>query len=99
MSHVFININNIVLFADHIFDMNSTNNDVFCSIVSPIVDAAVNGFNGTVVAYGQTSSGKTYTMMGIEEEVGVIQLAVQRIFDTIANNPTRQFLLRLVYFL
>lgn len=79
--------------------MNASNNDVFCSIVCPIVDAAVNGFNGTVFAYGQTSSGKTYTMIGTEEEDGVIPLAIKRMFDAIADTPRREFLLRLVYLL
>lgn len=79
--------------------MDASNNDVFYSIVSPIVDAAVNGFNGTVFAYGQTSSGKTYTMMGTEEEDGIIPLTIKRIFHAIDGTPTREFLLRLVYFL
>lgn len=74
--------------------MNSSNNDVFDTIVKPIVDAAVNGFNGTVFAYGQTSSGKTYTMMGTMEEPGVIPLAVEYMFDAISNTPGREFLLR-----
>ena len=38
---------------------------------------------GTVFAYGQTSSGKTFTMMGTEAQPGVIPLAVQEIFNYI----------------
>ncbi|XP_014470851.1 PREDICTED: centromere-associated protein E [Dinoponera quadriceps] len=82
---------------DHIFNMDASNNDVFCSIVSPIIDAAVNGFNGTVFAYGQTSSGKTYTMMGTKEEDGIIPLAIKRLFEAIADTPGREFLLRVSY--
>ncbi|XP_025073915.1 kinesin-related protein 4-like [Pogonomyrmex barbatus] len=81
---------------DHIFDTNASNNDVF-DIVRPIVDAAVNGFNGTVFAYGQTSSGKTYTMMGTSEEPGIIPMAIEHMFDAIANTPRREFLLRVSY--
>lgn len=88
-----------VAFADHIFDTNASNNDVFDNVVKPIVDAVVNGFNGTVFAYGQTSSGKTYTMMGTSEEPGVIPLAIEHMFDAIANTPGREFLLRLIYLL
>jgi len=83
-----------VALADHIFDMNVSNSDVFDNVVKPIVDAAVNGFNGTVFAYGQTSSGKTYTMMGTLEEPGIIPLAVEHMFEAIANTPGREFLLR-----
>ncbi|XP_031826944.2 uncharacterized protein LOC116424546 isoform X1 [Nomia melanderi] len=82
---------------DHIFDMNASNSDVFDTIVKPIVDAAVNGFNGTVFAYGQTSSGKTYTMMGTLEEPGIIPLAIEHMFDAITNTNGREFLLRISY--
>ncbi|KAG5347931.1 CENPE protein, partial [Acromyrmex charruanus] len=81
---------------DHIFDTNANNNNVF-NVVRPIVDAAVNGFNGTVFAYGQTSSGKTYTMMGTSEEPGIVPLAVEYMFDAITNIPGREFLLRVSY--
>ncbi|KYQ46666.1 Centromere-associated protein E [Trachymyrmex zeteki] len=81
---------------DHIFDTNANNNDVF-DVVKPIVNAAVNGFNGTVFAYGQTSSGKTYTMMGTLEEPGVVPMAVEHMFDAITNVPGREFLLRVSY--
>lgn len=85
------------MFTDHIFDMNASNWDVFDTVVKPIVNAAVNGFNGTVFAYGQTSSGKTYTMMGSAEELGIVPLAVQHMFDAIANTSGREFLLRYIF--
>ncbi|XP_076662655.1 uncharacterized protein LOC143365939 isoform X2 [Andrena cerasifolii] len=77
--------------------MNASNSDVFTTVVKPIVDAAVNGFNGTVFAYGQTSSGKTYTMMGTPDEPGIIPLAVEYMFDAIASTARREFLLRVSY--
>ncbi|MGH0143501.1 UNVERIFIED_CONTAM: hypothetical protein FKN15_011581, partial [Acipenser sinensis] len=40
-------------------------------------------FTGTIFAYGQTSSGKTFTMMGSQSSLGVIPLAIQDIFKTI----------------
>ncbi|KAJ8676006.1 hypothetical protein QAD02_011792 [Eretmocerus hayati] len=82
---------------DHIFGPENNNSDVFNTVVQPIVDAAVKGFNGTIFAYGQTSSGKTYTMMGIPSEPGVIPMAIERIFDSIANTNGREFLLRVSY--
>ncbi|CAK9831931.1 Centromere-associated protein E [Anthophora retusa] len=82
---------------DHIFDVNTSNLDVFDTIVKPIVNASVNGFNGTVFAYGQTSSGKTYTMMGTTEEPGIVPLTIQHMFDAITNTMGREFLLRVSY--
>ena len=49
----------------------------------------VGGFNGTVFAYGQTSSGKTHTMRGTPEVPGIIPLAVAEIFDRINNMQDR----------
>ncbi|KAI4495494.1 hypothetical protein M0802_008708 [Mischocyttarus mexicanus] len=82
---------------DHIFDESTSNKNVFDTVVKPIVDAAVNGFNGTVIAYGQTSSGKTFTMMGDLNEPGIIMLAIEHMFDAIANTLRREFLLRVSY--
>ena len=42
--------------------MNSTQDEVYKYAAKPVVDSVLEGFNGTVFAYGQTSSGKTYTM-------------------------------------
>lgn len=74
--------------------MDTNNSDIFDAIVKPIVEATVNGFNGTIFAYGQTGSGKTHTMMGTPEEPGIIPLAIENMFDVIANTSGREFLLR-----
>ena len=42
-----------------------------------IIKKVMGGFNGTVFAYGQTSSGKTHTMLGTPAEPGIVPLAVQ----------------------
>lgn len=57
----------------------------------------INGFNSTVFAYGQTSSGKTYTMRGTPDDAGLIPLAVNEIFGLIESCQDREFLLRVSY--
>ncbi|XP_068081095.1 uncharacterized protein [Anabrus simplex] len=79
---------------DHIFDTFSRNQDVFDTVVKPLVEAAVGGFNATVFAYGQTSSGKTYTMSGDETECGVIQMAISYMFEAMKQSSGREFLAR-----
>lgn len=49
---------------DHVFDMNSTQKEVYDIGARQIIDSVLDGFNGTIFAYGQTSSGKTHTMQG-----------------------------------
>jgi kinesin family protein 5 len=49
------------------------------------------GFNGTILAYGQTSSGKTFTMQGINynhELEGVIPRIIRMVFEKIDKNKT-----------
>lgn len=66
-------------------------------IAVPIIDSAIQGYNGTIFAYGQTASGKTHTMMGSEDCLGVIPRAIHDIFEKIKKFPDREFLLRVSY--
>eukprot|EP00759_Apiculatamorpha_spiralis_P047403 PhF_6_TR43117/c0_g1_i2/m.65922 len=51
---------------DRIFSSDCGQSEVFEAVGRPLVEAALQGYNGTVLAYGQTGSGKTHTMMGPE---------------------------------
>ncbi|KAL1193950.1 Kinesin-like protein KIN-7O [Cardamine amara subsp. amara] len=82
---------------DRIFREESKTVQVYEARTKEIVSAAVRGFNGTVFAYGQTNSGKTHTMRGSPIEPGVIPLAVHDLFDTIYQDASREFLLRMSY--
>ena len=53
---------------DATFDPNSTQVQVYETAVSPVVESVLDGYNGTIFAYGQTSSGKTHTMLGEDIE-------------------------------
>ncbi|GMY19366.1 kinesin-like protein kin-7o [Fagus crenata] len=82
---------------DRIFGDDCNNFEVYQACTKEIVNAAVRGFNGTVFAYGQTNSGKTYTMRGSGTEPGVIPLSVRDLFKTIQQDVDREFLLRMSY--
>jgi centromeric protein E len=82
---------------DHVYGPETTNQDLYEGTVQPLIHKAVEGFNGTVFAYGQTSSGKTYTMKGVDEDAGVITRAVGEIFDLIDQASGREFLVRVSY--
>ncbi|MCO5605302.1 hypothetical protein L7F22_059484 [Adiantum nelumboides] len=62
-----------------------------------VISSALHGFNGTVFAYGQTSSGKTYTMRGSKMDLGLIGLAVHEVFSHIQTMTKREFLIRISY--
>ncbi|XP_017859392.1 PREDICTED: kinesin-like protein KIN-7I isoform X1 [Drosophila arizonae] len=82
---------------DYVFDQDTNNQIVFDCMAKHIIEACMKGFNGTIFAYGQTSSGKTYTMMGDEQNPGVMVLAAKEIFKQIARHNDRDFLLRVGY--
>ncbi|XP_034384090.1 centromere-associated protein E isoform X1 [Cyclopterus lumpus] len=82
---------------DRVFTADETTNQLYQDIAKPLVVSTVEGYNGTVFAYGQTSSGKTFTMMGSDRNHGVIPLAVEDVFQTIQNCPKKEFLLRVSY--
>jgi centromeric protein E len=59
--------------------------------------AAMEGFNAVVFAYGQTASGKTFTLTGSPTNPGIIPLAITDLFAQIRSTPDREFLLRASY--
>uniref|UniRef100_A0AC35GFM6 Kinesin-like protein n=1 Tax=Panagrolaimus sp. PS1159 TaxID=55785 RepID=A0AC35GFM6_9BILA len=64
---------------DKIFEQNATQEEIF-EYVHPIIAAVINGIHGTIFAYGQTGSGKTHTMIGSDENLGIIPRAIEMIF-------------------
>jgi kinesin family protein 5 len=82
--------------------MASRQADVFDYSIRSTVDDILNGYNGTVFAYGQTGAGKSYTMMGsdIDDEVGrgVIPRIVQQVFASIMASPSNiEYTVRVSY--
>ncbi|KAL0979456.1 hypothetical protein UPYG_G00185320 [Umbra pygmaea] len=82
---------------DRVFSAEETTQQLYQELAKPLVVSTVEGYNGTIFAYGQTSSGKTFTMMGCSLTPGVIPLAMADVFQTIKNCPKKEFLLRVSY--
>ncbi|XP_074848090.1 centromere-associated protein E [Carettochelys insculpta] len=82
---------------DCVFHSNDSTQQVYEGVAVPIIKSAVQGYNGTIFAYGQTASGKTYTMMGSDKSMGIIPKAIEDVFNIICKIPGREFLLRVSY--
>lgn len=84
---------------DHVFSPEiSENQIIFEKMVKNLVDGAIEGLNGTTIAYGQTSSGKTYTMLGDEKNPGVIPCALEYLFKEVNQlRNIKDYNLRLSY--
>ncbi|OMJ83828.1 hypothetical protein SteCoe_15188 [Stentor coeruleus] len=77
---------------DSVFDANSRQDDVFHRVAEPVVNSVIEGYNGTIFSYGQTGTGKTFTMIGCPGELqGIIPRSAQQIFDHIQSCHTHGF--------
>ncbi|XP_010891510.2 kinesin-like protein KIF3B [Esox lucius] len=85
---------------DSVYDSNSKQVDLYDETFRPLVDSVLLGFNGTIFAYGQTGTGKTYTMEGVRndpEKRGVIPNSFEHIFTHISRSQNQQYLVRASY--
>ncbi|KAG6816391.1 hypothetical protein H0H87_006540 [Tephrocybe sp. NHM501043] len=73
------------------------NKPVYTTVARSHVHAAMEGFNAVIFAYGQTASGKTFTLSGNESEPGIIPRAMRDVFSFIRRTPEREYLLRCSY--
>jgi hypothetical protein len=81
---------------DRVFGPDTTQDDIWQE-VEPLVAAAVDGYNATVLAYGQTGAGKTYTMMGTAQAPGLVGRALRRLFELIETRPELTFAVHMTF--
>lgn len=98
---------------DYVYDQHATQSLVYETTARGIVDSSLAGYNATIFAYGQTGTGKTYTMEGFTlsdlqvgagsggsvEDRGIIPRAIEQIFGHIQQHASAQmrFLVRASY--
>ncbi|XP_059795456.1 kinesin-like protein KIF9 isoform X2 [Balaenoptera ricei] len=73
---------------------------VYETVAKDVVSQALNGYNGTIMCYGQTGAGKTYTMTGATENYkhrGILPRALQQVFKMIEECPTQAITVRVSY--
>uniref|UniRef100_A0A8D0D4A8 Kinesin-like protein n=1 Tax=Sander lucioperca TaxID=283035 RepID=A0A8D0D4A8_SANLU len=87
---------------DRVFQSNTTQEQVYNACAQKIVKDVLEGYNGTIFAYGQTSSGKTHTMEGNlhdTDAMGIIPRIVQDIFNYIYSmDENLEFHIKVSYF-
>jgi len=85
---------------DQVYGPNTKQSDFYEQTGYAIVENVMDGYNGTIFAYGQTGTGKTHTMVGPdgdEEQHGVIPRTFHHIFRNINSTPNKKFLVRASY--
>jgi len=87
---------------DTVYGRESKQKDIYKHSVSKMVRRLLKGFNSTIFAYGQTSSGKTHTMMGELQDdhlEGITPRLIRSLFSLIEKGKERgnTFLITLSY--
>ena len=77
---------------DSVFDATVPQQIVFDRVAVPVVSSVIEGYNGTIFSYGQTGTGKTFTMIGGQGDLrGVIPRAAHQIFSHIYTCNSHAF--------
>lgn len=90
-------VRHLLIHSDNVFSPHDGNARVYDNAAKRLVRRVMEGYNGTVFAYGMTGTGKTFSMQGTANQPGTIPLAITDIFSYIRENPEREFLLRVSY--
>lgn len=83
---------------DYVYDEQSTQLQVYENTAKPAVLSTLEGYNATVLAYGQTGTGKTHTMEGFQfsgqhQERGIVPRSMEEIFKHIENYPNAKVMI------
>lgn len=90
---------------DGVFGPSSTQLDVYSTVISPLLKEIIAGYSCTVFAYGQTGTGKTYTMEGghvdnlnlhwqSDTSAGMIPRCLSHLFDELQLLENQQYTVR-----
>ncbi|KAG8223833.1 hypothetical protein J437_LFUL003722 [Ladona fulva] len=85
---------------DAVYDENAKQEAIYDETCRPVTDSVLCGFNGTIFAYGQTGTGKTYTMEGTRknyEKRGIIPNTFEHLYNQIARSSNQQYLVSASY--
>eukprot|EP01112_Ceratiomyxa_fruticulosa_P010632 TRINITY_DN2820_c0_g1_i1.p1 TRINITY_DN2820_c0_g1~~TRINITY_DN2820_c0_g1_i1.p1 ORF type:complete len:954 (+),score=259.19 TRINITY_DN2820_c0_g1_i1:209-3070(+) len=84
---------------DGILD-NVTQDQVYQECAVPVVQSVLDGYNGTILVYGQTGAGKTFTMTGATENYkhrGIIPRTISHVFKEVRQRPDSAIVVRISY--
>ncbi|XP_069634514.1 kinesin-like protein KIF9 isoform X2 [Haliaeetus albicilla] len=79
---------------------NTSQELAYETVAKKLVSEALTGYNGTIMCYGQTGAGKTYTMTGATAEYkhrGIIPRAIQQVFKATAHSVDPFITVRISY--
>uniref|UniRef100_A0A0N5AS38 Kinesin-like protein n=1 Tax=Syphacia muris TaxID=451379 RepID=A0A0N5AS38_9BILA len=93
---------------DKVYDASCRQHDVYEALVKPLIPQLLLGYNATIFAYGQTGTGKTFTMAGEPDPqhtgcwqddpgMGIIPRALQQLFEELNRQNAEEYSVRVSY--
>ncbi|CAH1990244.1 unnamed protein product [Acanthoscelides obtectus] len=92
---------------DRVFKPTASQIELYINVVAPLIKDVISGYNCTVFAYGQTGTGKTYTMTGDkcsiiknwkeDEDAGIIPRAAHHLFHELDRMKINQYTIKVSY--
>ncbi|EAN82243.1 kinesin, putative, partial [Trypanosoma cruzi] len=77
---------------DYIFNGDVDQGDIYTRVAEPVIGNVFKGYWGTVMVYGQTGTGKSFTMCNFSpNNMGIIPRAMKAIFDSVESDSERSF--------
>ena len=75
---------------DKIYGVDFNSQIIYKEMCRQIVRSAIDGYNGTIFMYGQTTSGKTFTMLGTPNSPGILPCTLRDIFNIIQKEKNAE---------
>ena len=84
---------------DFVFDENSSQSQIYEYTTHNLIDNIMGGYNATILAYGATGTGKTYTMVGNGLNNGIMIRTIKDLFNSVHNNMinNKQYVIKISY--
>ncbi|CAF0865863.1 unnamed protein product [Adineta ricciae] len=92
-------VNDWMFHFDGVFN-NVNQEDIFNAVAKDVIHQTLDGYNGTIMCYGQTGAGKTHTMTGFSESYqnrGIIPRSLQYLYQEIATRQEFSYSIRIAY--
>lgn len=83
---------------DYCYGPDNDNKYIFHSVGTDLVDAALDGYNSVMFMYGQTSSGKTFTLFGAgPEHPGLVDYSLEYLNSKVMAAKEQEYLIKMTY--
>lgn len=84
-------VKKVVYSFQKIFEDSTTQKDIFNEIGLPLCKDLLEGRNGLLFTYGVTGSGKTYSMIGNQQQPGILQRCLDTVFNSISFTQAKKY--------